>query len=162
MLPASAIAADLGQLASLGVDVRLLSRVVAGDGPLGLDFLIDSFDALLLALDIGGLGSGGGRARLGFGPVVSLTVWLVLLVHALESRLVPQPGVRRVLALLGAAAVLLAWALPGEPQSLSGSPWAPLHWMLGVGAYGLFGAAVLHATMLDAADKRMRDGRAHV
>ncbi len=53
LLPASAIAADLGQLASLGVDVRLLSRVVAGDGPLGLDFLIDSFDALLLALGRG-------------------------------------------------------------------------------------------------------------
>jgi ABC-type uncharacterized transport system permease subunit len=52
--------------------------------------------------------------------------------------------------------VLLAWALPGELQPLTGSPWAPLHWVLGVGAYGLFGAAVLHATMLDAAEKRMR------
>ncbi len=111
--------------------------------------------ALLLVLDIGGLGGGGG-ARLGFGPVVSLTVWLVLAVHTLESRLVPQPGVRRVLALLGAAAVLLAWAVPGEAQAFSTSPWAPLHWVLGVGAYGLFGAAVLHATMLDAAETRMR------
>ena len=111
--------------------------------------------ALLLVLDIGGLGSHGGGTRLGFGPVVSLTVWLVLAVHTAESRLVPQPGVRRVLALLGAAAVLLAWALPGEPQP-AGSPWTPLHWVLGVGAYGLFGAAVLHATMLDAAEKRMR------
>lgn len=112
--------------------------------------------ALLLVLDISGLGSPTGGARLGFGPVVSLTVWLVLAVHTLESRLVPQPSVRRVLALLGAAAVLLAWALPGEPQSLTGTPWAPLHWVLGVGSYGLFGAAVLHATMLDAAETRMR------
>ena len=111
--------------------------------------------ALLLVLDIGGLGSGGG-ARLGFGPVVSLTVWLVLAVHTLESRLVPQPGVRRVLALLGAAAVLLAWAVPGEAPAPSASPWAPLHWALGVASYGLFGAAVLHATMLDAAERRMR------
>jgi ABC-type uncharacterized transport system permease subunit len=112
--------------------------------------------ALLLVLDIGGLGSNAGGARLGFGPVVSLTVWLVLAVHTLESRLVPQAGVRRVLALLGAAAVLLAWAFPGEPQSLAGSPLAPLHWVLGVGSYGLFGAAVLHAAMLDAAETRMR------
>ena len=112
--------------------------------------------AMLLLLDISGLGSDTGGARFGFGPVVSLTVWLVLAVHTAESRLVPQPGVRRVLALLGAGAVLLAWALPGEPQPLTGTPWAPLHWVLGVGSYGLFGAAVLHATMLDAAETRMR------
>ena len=37
--------------------------------------------AVLLVLDIGGLGSDGGGARLGFGPVLSLTVWLVLAVH---------------------------------------------------------------------------------
>ncbi len=125
---------------------RLPSALLAGVG----------LHALLLVLDVSGLGNPGGGARMGFGPVVSLTVWLVLAVHTAESRLVPQPGVRRVLALLGAAAVLLAWALPGEPQPLHGSPWAPLHWVLGVGAYGLFGAAVLHATMLDAAEKRMR------
>jgi ABC-type uncharacterized transport system permease subunit len=112
--------------------------------------------ALLLVLDISGLGSVSGGARLGFGPVVSLTVWLVLAVHTAESRLVPQAGVRRVLALLGAAAVLLAWSFPGESQPLGGSPWTPLHWLLGVASYGLFGAAVLHATMLDAAEKRMR------
>jgi ABC-type uncharacterized transport system permease subunit len=112
--------------------------------------------AVLLVLDISGLGSHTGGARLGLGPVVSLTVWLVLAIHTAESRLVPQPGVRRVLALLGAAAVLLAWAVPGEPQPLTGSPWAPLHWVLGVASYGLFGAAVLHAAMLDAAETKMR------
>lgn len=112
--------------------------------------------AVLLVLDISGLGSEGGGARLGFGPVLSLTVWLVLAVHTFESRLVPQPGVRRVLALMGALAVVLAWAFPGESRSLTGSPLAPLHWVLGVGSYGLFGAAVLHASMLDAAETRMR------
>ncbi len=111
---------------------------------------------VLLVLDISGLGREGGGARLGFGPVLSLTVWLVLLVHLLESRLIPLPGVRRVLALMGAAAVLLAALFPGEGSLHVGSPWAPLHWVLGVGSYGLFGAAVLHATMLDAAETRMR------
>jgi ABC-type uncharacterized transport system permease subunit len=112
--------------------------------------------AVLLVLDISGLGRGGAGAYLGFGPVLSLTVWLVLAVHTLESRLVPQPSVRRVLALMGVGAVLLAWAFPGESRTLTGSPWAPLHWVLGVGSYGLFGAAVLHASMLDAAETRMR------
>ncbi len=112
--------------------------------------------AVLLVLDISGLGRPGGGAHLGFGPVLSLTVWLVLMVHLQESRLVPSPGVRRVLALMGAAAVLLAWISPGEAPLQAASPWAPLHWVLGVGSYGLFGAAVLHATMLDSAETRMR------
>jgi len=112
---------------------------------------------VLLVLDISGIGHEGGGARLGFGPVLSLTVWLVLAVHLQESRLVPVPGVRRVLALLGVGAVLLALVFPGESKLHAGSPWAPLHWVLGVGSYGLFGAAVLHGTMLDAAETRMRE-----
>lgn len=94
--------------------------------------------------------------RLGFAPVLSFTVWLVLLVHGVESRLMPLTGLRRVLALCGAAAVLLAWGFPGEARAVAHSRWAPLHWVLGLTSYGLFGAAVLHALMLDAADQRLR------
>lgn len=111
--------------------------------------------AVLLVLDVGGWGRETPGARLGFGPVLSLSVWLVLAVHAVESRFVPLPAVRRALAMVGAAAVLLAWAFPGEVHVLS-SPWAPLHWVLGVASYGLFGAAVLHATMLDSAERALR------
>jgi len=107
-----------------------------------------------LVVDIGGAGHG---ARFGFGPVLSLTVWLVLLVHAIESRMLPLPTVRRSLALLGCAAVALAWAFPGEVRLASHSPWAPVHWVLGVVSYGLFGVAVLHAWMLDSAERRMRN-----
>ncbi|MBP6903392.1 MAG: cytochrome c biogenesis protein CcsA [Burkholderiaceae bacterium] len=111
--------------------------------------------ALLLVLDVTGWGRQLSGARLGFGPVLSLTVWLVVAVHAVESRLLPLPGVRRVLATAGAVAVLLAWAFPGEVR-LHASPWAPLHWVLGVASYGLFGAAVLHGSMLDSAERAMR------
>lgn len=111
--------------------------------------------AVLLALDIGGWGRGEPGARLGFGPVLSLTVWLVLAVHTVESRFVPLPAVRRVLAACGAAVVLLAWAFPGDVRPAL-SPWAPLHWLLGVAAYALLGAAVLHASMLDSAERQMR------
>ena len=119
---------------------------------LGLGWLLH---LLLLVLDIGGWGRSAPGARLGFGPVLSLTVWLVLAVHTIESRLLPLPAVRRVLATLGAAVVLLAWAFPGEVRPAL-SPWAPLHWLLGVASYALFGAAVLHGTMLDAAERRLR------
>jgi ABC-type uncharacterized transport system permease subunit len=111
--------------------------------------------ALMLTTEIGHLGVAGSAARLGFGPVLSLTVCLVLAVHAIESRLLPVPTVRRTLALAGTAAVALALFFPGELRTL-GSRWAPLHWLLGVASYGLFGAAVLHALLLDESDRRMR------
>ena len=111
--------------------------------------------AALLALDIGGWGRGEAGARLGFGPVLSLTVWLVMAVHTIESRFVPLPGVRRVLAICGAVVVPVAWAFPGEVRPAM-SPWAPVHWMLGVASYALLGAAVFHATMLDAAERQLR------
>ena len=115
--------------------------------------------AVLLALDIGGWGRGEPGARLGFGPVLSLTVWLILAVHEVESRFVPLPGVRRVLAINGALVVLVAWAFPGEVRPALNA-WAPVHWVLGVASYALLGAAVLHATMLDSAERQLRGGSA--
>ena len=118
---------------------------------------------VVLLLHIGGWGAAGAGARLGFAPVLSMTVWLVLAVYTVESRLVPLPTVRRVLALVGAAAVVLAWAFPGEPRPTA-SALAPLHFALGVASYGLFGAAVLHAALLGTAERRLRlrDGSAPV
>jgi ABC-type uncharacterized transport system permease subunit len=110
---------------------------------------------VVLLLDIGGWGQPLPGARLGFAPVLSMTVWLVVAVHTVESRFVPLPAVRRWLAGAGALAVLVAAAFPGEPRQYA-SALAPLHFALGVGSYGLFGAAVLHATMLDAAERRLR------
>jgi ABC-type uncharacterized transport system permease subunit len=109
----------------------------------------------VLMLDIGGWGQTADGARLGFAPVLSMTVWLVIAVHTVESRFLPLPTVRRVLAIVGAAAVAIAWSFPGEVRPVS-SPWAPLHFVLGVASYGLFGAAVLHAALLGTAERRLR------
>ncbi len=98
----------------------------------------------------------GAGIRWGFAPVLSLTAWLVLTVHYTESRLVPIARLGRVLALFGAGSVLLALVFPGDVVIVSHSVYAPLHWMLGIAAYGLFGVAVLHAVMLDAAERQMR------
>lgn len=129
---------------------RLGERVAAAALPFGV-----AAHAALLVVEVFGSGGPAAGVRLGFGPVLSLTVCLVLAVHTVESRFLPLPSVRRVLAVVGAAAVVLALVYPGEPRSL-GSAWAPLHWLLGVVSYGLFGAAVLHALLLDAAERRMR------
>ena len=117
--------------------------------------------ALLLLVDIAGLGQVTPGARLGFGPVLSMTVWLVIAVYAVESRLVPLPAVRQWLGLAGIGAVLLAALFPGDAKPLH-SALSPLHFALGVGSYGLFGVAVLHALLLDAAERRLRTAPAPV
>jgi len=112
--------------------------------------------ALCLALDILGVGAATPGARFGFAPALSATVWIVLAVHSIESRLLPLPGVRRTLALAGAVVVLLAALFPGESRPHAGSPWLPLHWLLGVVSYGLIAVAALHALLLDMAERRLR------
>jgi ABC-type uncharacterized transport system permease subunit len=112
--------------------------------------------AIAIAVDISGLGSNVAVAHFGFAPALSMTLWLVLAVYVVESRVLPLPGVRRTLALLGVVVVLLAWVFPGEPRPLVASRWMPLHWVLGIASYGLFGAAVLHAAMLSRAERQMR------
>jgi ABC-type uncharacterized transport system permease subunit len=117
--------------------------------------------ALAIFFDISGLGDSASGvvsrgARFGFAPALSVTVWLVLTVYLLESRFLPISGMRRTLAWLGAAAVVLAWLFPGEVRPQATSPWQPLHWVLGIASYGLFGVAVLHGALLRRADRQMR------
>lgn len=112
--------------------------------------------ALAIVVDIAGIGASVSGARFGFAPALSVTMWLVLAVYAVESRFLPLAGVRRTLALLGAAAVLLALLFPGELRPNALSRWAPLHWVLGIASYGLFGAAVLHGAMLNRAEQQLR------
>jgi ABC-type uncharacterized transport system permease subunit len=113
--------------------------------------------ALLLVIDIAGIGQAQPGARLGFAPVLSMTVWLVIAVYIVESRLVPLPAVRQGLGIAGLLAVLLCAVFPGEMRPVT-SALAPLHFALGVGAYGLFAAAVLHGLLLDQAERRLRGG----
>ncbi len=112
--------------------------------------------ALATVVDISGMGTEVAAARFGFAPALSVTLWLVITVYLAEIRFLPISGLRRTLAILGAEAVLLALLFPGELRPHAGSPWAPIHWVLGIASYGLFGAAVLHAAMLNRADRQMR------
>jgi ABC-type uncharacterized transport system permease subunit len=114
-----------------------------------------------LWLDVAGYGSAIPGARFGFAPALSATVWIVIAVHAIESRLLPLPAVRLLLAVSATLAVLLAALYPGESRPLAagtapGVAWLPLHWLMGVVSYGLFAVAVLHAWLLDGAERRLR------
>jgi len=113
---------------------------------------------IAIVLDISGAGRAVAGARFGFAPALSATLWLVLAVYGVESRLVPIKRVRRGLAVLGAVVVVLAMVFPGETFAQH-ERWAPVHWMLGIVSYALFGAAVLHAALLAAAERQMRRHR---
>ncbi|MEP6739737.1 MAG: cytochrome c biogenesis protein CcsA [Caldimonas sp.] len=109
-----------------------------------------------IVIDVAGIGSDIPGARFGFAPALSITIWLVLAVYELESRLVPLPGVRRTLAACGVVVVVLAWLYPGRVHAQAASIWAPLHWLLGIASYGLFGVAVMHALLLNRAERQIR------
>jgi ABC-type uncharacterized transport system permease subunit len=96
--------------------------------------------------------------RFGFAPALSVTTWLVLTVYLIESRMYPQLRARWTLAVLGTLAVLLALVFPGTQYPALRSNWMPLHWALGIASYGLIAAAVLHAWLMQRAERIMRQG----
>ncbi|MGC1174347.1 cytochrome C assembly family protein [Polaromonas sp.] len=98
----------------------------------------------------------GDPPRFGFAPALSMTVWLVLSVYAVESRLFPQLKARWALAGLGSVAVALALVFPGTPYHVIASPWLPLHWALGIASYGLFAAAVVHGWLMNRSERSIR------
>ena len=98
----------------------------------------------------------GETVHFGFAPALSGTAWLVAAVYTVESQVFPQLQTRWALAALGALAVVLAFVFPGTALSSSASIWLPLHLLLGVASYGLFGTAVVHAWFMTRAETRIR------
>ncbi|MCA3238680.1 MAG: inner membrane protein YpjD [Curvibacter sp.] len=122
--------------------------------------VVASRAAVLLAWLLHGLLLGwlllGEPPRFGFASALSVTVWLVAAVYAIETQLYPQLQARWALSVMGAGAVLLAWYYPGQPLHTSASAWLPLHWALGIASYGLFTVAVMHAMLMLRAEDRIR------
>ena len=96
--------------------------------------------------------------RFGFAPALSMTVWLMLAVYAVESRLFPQHQAHWALAGLGSMAVAMSLAFPGSSYLKVTSVWLPLHWALGIASYGLFAAAVVHGLLMQRSERAMRLG----
>jgi ABC-type uncharacterized transport system permease subunit len=96
--------------------------------------------------------------RFGFAPALSATAWLFLMVYTLEHHWFPQMKTRWVLSGAGLAAVLLPLFFPGHDLHASASLWLPLHWALGMASYALFAAAVVHASLMNRAERQIRLG----
>jgi ABC-type uncharacterized transport system permease subunit len=116
--------------------------------------------AVLLAWVLHGMLLGWGllgeSPRFGFAPALSVTVWLVAAVYAIESQLYPQLQTRWALSILGTGALILALLFPGQPLPATASAWLPLHWALGIASYGLFTVAVAHALLMLRIEERIR------
>ncbi|MFV0681620.1 cytochrome C assembly family protein [Ottowia sp.] len=142
----------LGAAAALAYTVPALAARALGD--------VAARRVLLLAWLLHGLLLGwsllGSAPRFGFAPALSVTVWLVLTVYAIESQLYPRLRARWALAGFGALAIVLALLFPGTPLHVDSSPLLPLHWALGIAAYGLLAAAVAHGWMMSRAESNMR------
>ena len=97
-----------------------------------------------------------GTPHFGFAPALSATTWLVLVIYTIEHWNIPQLRVHGSLAALGAFSVILSVLFSGHPLHIQASPWLPLHWMLGMASYGLFAVAVVHAVLMQRAERQMR------
>jgi len=94
--------------------------------------------------------------RFGFAPALSMTIWLMLTVYAVERRLFPQLKAHWILAGMGSAVVVLSVLFPGTSHHVITSPWLPLHWALGIASYGLFAVAVVHGWLMVRAERAIR------
>jgi ABC-type uncharacterized transport system permease subunit len=100
----------------------------------------------------------GESPRFGFAPALSFTAWLAAGIYAVESHLFPMLKARWSLSGLGALAMWLALAFPGNALHATASPWLPLHWALGIASYGLFAAAVVHGWFMTRTEAQIRRG----
>jgi ABC-type uncharacterized transport system permease subunit len=92
----------------------------------------------------------------GFAPALSVTAWLVLAAYLVESQFYPQLRGRWALGGLGALTVVLAGLFPGQTLHVQTSAWLPLHGALGLSAYGMFAAAVVHAWLMTRTERDIR------
>jgi ABC-type uncharacterized transport system permease subunit len=96
----------------------------------------------------------------GFAQASSITVWLMMTVYLVESRLLPQLKSYFMLAGFGSVALVLTVLFPGQPLPASQSALLPLHWAFGIAAYGLFAVAVAHGWLMSRAEARIRQAKA--
>jgi ABC-type uncharacterized transport system permease subunit len=97
-----------------------------------------------------------GPVRFGFAPALSVTAWLVVTAYMIETQFFPKFKARWAVGSLGAITVVLAWVFPGTPLNTMASAWLPLHFALGLSAYGMFAAAVVHAWMMTRTEHDIR------
>lgn len=103
---------------------------------------------------------GAGDMRFGFGPAVSMMVWLAICFYWIETLYAPLHGLQAFALPAGAVASLVPLLLPGQ-QILANadSPAFRAHFIVAMLAYSLFTLAALHALLMAAAERQLHSGR---
>lgn len=94
----------------------------------------------------------------GWSLALSITAWLLVAIHGLESEFLQRATVPRAVWWIAAGLCLLVLLAPPTRTVAAGeSVWFTLHWVLGLAAYGLIAAAVLHGVWLWRSEDRLHD-----
>ena len=88
---------------------------------------------------------------------LSITGWVLVAIYALESGFFRKLQVPQAVWWIAAGAcVLVIAAPPARPVPPGANVWFTGHWVLGLAAYALFAAAVLHGLWLRASDRALQ------
>lgn len=97
--------------------------------------------------------------RFGFGPALSVMLWLAVLIYWVESLFLELEGMQAPILALAAACAPLPVLFPG----LASPPYTQaiefrVHLALAMSAYGMFTIAALHALLMTLMERRLHGG----
>jgi ABC-type uncharacterized transport system permease subunit len=102
----------------------------------------------------------GDAMHFGFGPAVSLVVWLAVCFYWVETFYARLEGLYAMLLPAGIAGSILPLIFPGQHiLANAGSPAFRAHFIIAMLAYSLFTLAALHAMLMAIAERQLHSGR---
>ena len=120
---------------------------------------------LLAALACHGLGLhatlfANGTMQFGFGPAISLMIWLAVCFYWIETLYARLDGLHALVLPAGLLGSLLPIVAPGQHLLTNAdSPAFRAHFVVAMLAYSLFTLAALHAMLMAVAERRLHSGR---
>lgn len=102
----------------------------------------------------------GNEMHFGFGPAISLMVWLAVCFYWVETLYTRLDGLHALAMPAGVVASLLPAAFPGEHVLAdASSPVFRAHFIVAMLAYSLFTLAALHAMLMSVAERHLHNAR---
>lgn len=101
-----------------------------------------------------------GSMRFGFGPAISMMVWLAICIYWIETFYTSLHGLHTLALPAGLVASLIPLALPAQHVLTNAdSPAFRAHFIIAMLAYSLFTLAALHAALMAVAERQLHSGR---
>lgn len=101
-----------------------------------------------------------GSMRFGFGPAISMMVWLAICFYWIETFYASLHGLQALALPVGLVACLMPLVLPGQLiLTNADSPAFRAHFIVAMLAYSLFTLAALHAILMAVAERQLHSGR---